>query len=170
MSSSIINFLTWVDNFPTSIALRESYWVYPIVESIHSVGIALFVGLLLLWDLRLMGIGLKSLPVSLIWRRLIPWITVGALIMFATGLALFYAKPLYFWANVYFRVKLVILALAGLNALAFHFGVEKKMASWDTAPNTPMAAKVAGASSILLWAGAIVIGRFIAYNWYPPIF
>ena len=89
----------------------------------------------LLWDLRLLGIGLKALPVSLVWRRLIPWITVGAILMVGTGLALFYAKPLYFWGNVYFRVKLVILALAGLNVLMFHFGVEKRIASWDTTSN-----------------------------------
>lgn len=167
---SIISFLTWVDNLPSSIALRESTWTYPIVESFHSVGIALFVGLLLLWDLRLMGFGLTAMPVSRVWSRLIPWITLGALIMVVTGLALFYSKPLYFWGNVYFRVKLVTLVLAAINAVAFHLGIEKRMVDWDSTPQTPMAAKVAGFSSMLLWAGAIVFGRFIAYNWYPPLF
>lgn len=166
----IISFLTWVNELPSSIALRESTWTYPIIESVHSVGIALFVGLLLLWDLRLIGFGLTHMPVSRVWSKLLPWITLGALIMVGTGLALFYSKPLYFWGNVYFRVKLVTLVLAALNAMAFHLGIEKKLVNWDTTPQTPMAAKFAGASSILLWAGAIVFGRFIAYNWYPQLF
>jgi hypothetical protein len=167
---AIINFLSIVNEFPSSIALRESTWMYPIVESVHSVGIALFVGLLLLWDLRLVGYGLVHMPVSRVWTKLFPWIVLGTLIMLSTGLALFYAKPLYFWGNVYFRVKLLTLFLAGLNAAAFHLGIEKKMANWDTAPTPPVAARFAGASSILLWAGVIVFGRFIAYNWYPQLF
>lgn len=167
---AIINFLTWVDNLPSSIALRESTWTYPIVESVHSVAIALFFGVLLFWDLRLMGIGLRRVPVSQVWAKLSPWFTLGALIMVGTGLALFYSKPLFFWGNVYFRVKLVMLVLAGLNVAAFHLGVEKRLPEWDTAPDTPMAAKLAGGSSIVLWAGIIVIGRLIAYNWYPPLF
>jgi hypothetical protein len=167
---SIIGFLTWIDNLPSSIALRESIWTYPIIESLHSIGIALFIGLLLVWDLRLMGFGLTSLPVSRVWSKLIPWITGGALLMMATGVMLFFAKPLYFWANVYFRVKLITLVLAALNAVAFHFGIEKHLASWDTSERLPLAAKIAGGASMALWAGAIVFGRFIAYNWYPQLF
>ena len=96
---SLISFLTWMDNLPSSIALRESTWTYPIVESVHSVGICLFVGLTLLWDLRLLGIGLRRIPVSEVWSKLIPWMTLGALIMMTTGVALFYSKPLFFWVQ-----------------------------------------------------------------------
>ena len=60
--------------------------------------------------------------------------------------------------------------LGGLNAAAFHLGIEKKMVNWDTAPKPPFAARFAGASSMMLWAGVIVFGRFIAYNWYPQLF
>ena len=86
---TLLSFLTWMDNLPSSIALRESTWTYPIVESVHSVGICLFVGLTLLWDLRLLGIGLRRVPVSEVWSKLIPWMTLGALIMMSTGVALF---------------------------------------------------------------------------------
>ena len=85
---SLMSFLTWMDNLPSSIALRESTWTYPFVESVHSVGICLFVGLTLLWDLRLLGVGLRRIPVSEVWTKLIPWITLGALIMTVTGVAL----------------------------------------------------------------------------------
>jgi len=71
---------------------------------------------------------------------------------------------------VYFRVKLATLFLAAINAAGFHLGIEKKMVNWDTAATPPFAARFAGVSSMLLWAGAIVFGRFIAYNWYPQLF
>ena len=134
---SLISFLTWMDNLPSSIALRESTWTYPIVESVHSVGICLFVGLTLLWDLRLLGVGLRRIPVSEVWTKLIPWMTLGALVMMCTGVALFFSKPLFFWSNIFFRLKLVALVLALLNAMAFHFGIEKKLVDWDTSPQTP---------------------------------
>jgi hypothetical protein len=89
--------------------------------------------------------------------------------MMLTGLALFYSKPLFFWSNVFFRVKLVVLLLALVNAAAFHFGIERKLLDWDTSPSTPTAAKLAGMSSMALWAFAIVFGRFIAYNWFAPL-
>ena len=104
---SLMTFLTWMDNLPSSIALRESTWTYPIIESVHSVGICLFVGLTLLWDLRLLGVGLRRIPVSEVWSKLIPWMTLGALTMMVTGVLLFYSKPLFFWSNIFFRLKLV---------------------------------------------------------------
>jgi hypothetical protein len=59
--------------------------------------------------------------------------------------------------------------LALLNAMAFHFGIEKKLVDWDTSPQTPTAAKLAGFSSMAMWAIVIVFGRFIAYNWFDPL-
>ena len=70
------------------------------------------------------------------------------------------------WA---FAVVEAIHLLALLNAVAFHFGIEKKLVNWDTSPGTPGAAKLAGASSMALWAITIVFGRFIAYNWFAPL-
>jgi hypothetical protein len=120
-------------------------------------------------DLRLLGVGLRRVPVSEVWTKLIPWMTRGALTMMSSGVGLFFAKPLFFWSNIFFRMKLVVLALALANAMAFHFGIEKKLVDWDTSPETPGAAKLAGASSMALWAIVIVFGRFIAYNWFAPL-
>ena len=89
--------------------------------------------------------------------------------MMSTGVALFFSKPLFFWSNIFFRLKLVALVLALLNAMAFHFGIEKKLVDWDTSPHTPTAAKLAGFSSMAMWAIVIVFGRFIAYNWFDPL-
>jgi hypothetical protein len=152
-----------------SIAIRESTWLYPIVESIHVLSLTIFLGLLLLWDLRLVGVALRGVAVSRIWRRLFPWIAVGGALMMVSGVVLFWSDPVRFYGNVFFRVKFAGLLLALLNALAFHFGVERRLAEWDTAIVTPSAARLAGAASIVLWVFVVTAGRFVAYNWFKPL-
>jgi hypothetical protein len=87
--------------------------------------------------------------------------------MVASGALLYYASPLRTYHNIFFRVKVVLLVLAGLNAWAFHAGpVYRRLAEWDEAPVPPRTAKVAGAFSLVLWAAIIFSGRMIAYNWF----
>ena len=133
------------------------------------MGVAVFLGLLLVWDLRLLGVLFRRVPVTEVWARLIPWIAVGAIFMMATGVALFVAKPVYSWGHVFFRIKLVALFLALANAAAFHFGIERRVVDWDQVPTPPGAARAAGVISIALWAVIVVAGRLIGYNWFPPL-
>ncbi|HEX5108792.1 MAG TPA: DUF6644 family protein [Vicinamibacterales bacterium] len=164
-----LHFCQWLGNTPFSTAIRESIWWYPIIESVHVLGLCLFVGLLLLWDLRLLGVTLRGVAVSEVWARLIPWISLGAVIMVMSGILLFVSDPVRFYGNVFFRIKAFGLFLALLNALAFHFGIERRLVDWDTAPETPRAAKLAGGFSIALWAIVVMTGRLVAYNWFAPL-
>jgi hypothetical protein len=104
-----------------------------------------------------------------VWKQLIPWITVGGIIMAVSGVLLFWSDPVRFYGNVFFRVKVLGLLLAAGNAVLFHIGIERRIADWDQSPVTPFAAKVAGAVSIALWALIIVSGRLVAYNWFKPL-
>jgi hypothetical protein len=165
----ILRFCQWLESTSASQALAGSIWTYPVVESLHAVGVAVFLGLLLVWDLRLLGVLFRRVPVTEVWSRLIPWIAVGALFMMATGVALFVAKPVYSWGHVFFRIKLVALILALANAAAFHFGIERRVVDWDQVPTPPGAARAAGVISIALWAVIVVAGRLIGYNWFPPL-
>jgi len=165
----ILDCCRWLEGTTVSVYIRESIWTYPIVESVHVIGLSLFMGLLLLWDLRLVGLTLRKVPVSRLWRGLFPWIGLGAVIMVVSGLLLFWSDPVRFYANVFFRVKVVGLALALANAMAFHFGIERSVFQWDTDSRPPRAARLAGAASIVLWAGIIVVGRLVAYNWFKPL-
>jgi hypothetical protein len=74
--TTLLSSFQWLAETPLSIGIRESTWTYPIIESIHLLGLCLFAGLLLLWDPRLLGITLRHIAVSEVWARLIPWITV----------------------------------------------------------------------------------------------
>jgi hypothetical protein len=152
-----------------SVDIRESIWAYPVIESVHVLGITIFMGLLLLWDCRLLGVTLRSHAVTHVWKQLIPWITVGGIIMAVSGVLLFWSDPVRFYGNVFFRVKVLGLLLAAGNAVLFHIGIERRIADCDRSPVTPFAAKVAGAVSIALWALIIVSGRLVGYNWFKPL-
>jgi len=167
--STLLSFCQWLAETPFSTGIRESTYVYPIIESVHVLSLCVFVGLLLSWDLRLLGITLRRVAVSEVWARLIPWITMGAVLMVLSGLLLFASDPVRFFGNIFFRIKALGLFLALLNAMAFHLGIERKLVDWDTAVVTPRAAKLAGAISIGLWAVIVVTGRFVAYNWFSSL-
>src|SRR5258708_5365992 len=117
---SLINFCEWLASQPGSIALHESLWVYPIVESVHALTLCLFLGLIMVLDLRLLGVTFRAARVTEIADRLLPWTTLGFVLMVASGSLLFYAIPVRTYQNSFFRVKLAMLVLAGLNVWVFH--------------------------------------------------
>jgi hypothetical protein len=165
----ILRFCQWVETTSLSQGLAESIWTYPILESFHTVGVAVFLGLLLVWDLRLLGVLFTGVAVTEVWARLIPWVAVGAIFMMSSGILLFWAKPVYSWGHIFFRIKIAALFLALLNAAAFHLGIEKRLVDWDLAPRPPRAARAAGVISIALWAVIVVAGRLIGYSWFAPL-
>jgi hypothetical protein len=167
--SSILQFCQWLQQTPISLGIRESTWTYPIIESVHVLGLTLFLGLLLLWDCRLLGFVLRRTAVSAVWRQLMPWIAAGAVIISISGALLFISDPVRFYGNVFFRIKVIALVLAAANAAAFHLGIERRILQWDSSPVTPRAAKIAGAASLTLWMLVVVVGRLIAYNWFEPL-
>jgi len=163
---SLLKFCQWLAETPWSIRLHESLWGYPLVESAHVWTLALFVGFATLLDLRLLGWTLRRVPVSEVARRLLPWTRAGFVVMVITGGLLFYAIPVRSYQNIFFRVKIVLLVIAGLNAFVFHWGIFKRVASWDRDVPPPPRARFAGAASLVLWATIIFAGRMIAYNWF----
>ena len=156
----------WVDAFPSSVAFRESLYGYPALLTTHVLSMCLFAGLVIMMDLRLMGVGNTRTPLSQIQRRLFPWQMLGMAVSVVTGLVLVYGQPMRFFANVFFWQKAVIMGLAGVNALAFHLGTYRSVALWDVDAITPFGARLSGTLSLVLWAAVIVSGRLIAYDWF----
>ena len=163
---SLLAFCEWLAATNGSIALHESLYMYPMVESIHVLALCLFVGLATIFDLRLLGLILRRVPVSQVMGRTLPWTTGGFAVMVVTGLLLFYAIPVRTYQSVWFRGKVIFLILAMLNIWYFHSRVYPKVGEWNTAARLPVLARRAGLASIVLWALIIVFGRFIAYNWF----
>jgi hypothetical protein len=163
---SLLPFVQWLADTPGSIALHESLFMYPLVESAHVLTLCLFLGMAIMFDLRLLGLTLRRVPITEMKRRLGPWMMAGFVVMVITGVLLFYAIPIRSYQSIWFRGKVVALILAGLNAFVFHAGIDRSVAEWDLAPVPPPAARRAGATSLVLWAVIVVAGRMIAYNWF----
>jgi len=163
---SLLAFFGWLGDTPWSVGLHESQYAYAIIESIHVWAMAFFFGLVVMFDLRLLGVIMRKVPVSEVIRRLQPWTIVGFVLMVITGTLLFYAIPLRSYQNIFFRTKMLLLLLAGVNILIFHSRVFPGVAKWDTDAIPPKVARVAGALSLVLWVCIIFSGRMIAYNWF----
>jgi len=162
----LLHVVEWLSGTSWSIALHESLHLYPLIESTHVLTLTVFVGLTVMLDLRLLGLAMKQVPASDVIARLVPWAKVGFVIMAITGLLLFYAIPVRTYQSIFFRAKVAMLILAGLNVWLFHSRVEQRVADWDVTPSPPVAARVAAIVSLILWAGIVVAGRMIAYNWF----
>ncbi len=158
--------IIWLNETPWSVALRESFFVWPVLEATHVLTIMLFVGTIIMVDLRLLGLAFTRVPVSEMTDRILPWTIVGFILMVITGLILFYAKPLVYYHNIFFRVKLLVLILALANIWVFHRRIQKDRAAWDGGARLPVTARLSAAVSLTAWIGIVVAGRMIAYDWY----
>ena len=153
----------WLNDTACSTALRESPWDYYILGAIHILGIGLFGGVVLLGDLRLLGLALRSAPVTEILNRFRPWKLAGFGGVFASGFLLALSEPLECYHSICFWASLLLLVLFGANALVFRFGIYRSVAEWDEASSTPAAARMAAIISLLLLAAIVFAGRGIAF-------
>ncbi len=164
------NFLQWLANTPFSMWMRGSVWAEPIVESIHVLTLTLFLGFAILLDMRLLGVCLVRKRVSEVLAQFNPWLFGGFAIMVVTGILLFCGDPVSFYHTEppFFKAKMIMLVLAGINVLIFNVSIGRKVADWDAATSTPPAAKVAAVCSLVLWILIVAAGRAIAYALPPP--
>lgn len=154
--------LIWLETSGAAGAMREWTWLYPIVEILHIAGFVILVGAAVYFDLRLLGLS-RQLPVEGLEHHLLRWARGALLVVAPTGFLMFAAHATEFAGNPAFRLKLVLLLAAGLNALAFHRGVFRRVAGWNVAVRAPAVARLAAVLSLALWAGVICCGRLIAY-------
>ncbi len=155
--------LRWVHDSPLGDAVRSTPFMYPTLESLHILGIAVLVGPAFAFDLRLLGVGRRLNTVTEAARHLLPVSHVGLAIAAVTGIALFSANAVGVADSEAALWKLGLLLLAGLNVLAFHRGVYRRVAQWADADATPVAARISAVVSMTTWTSVIFAGRFLAY-------
>jgi hypothetical protein len=160
----MLSLCQWIHETPLSIAIRESIWVYPILNVLHCVGILLVAGTIVVVDLRLLGLGMRRSPVSSVIGQVLPWTLGGFAFMFVTGSLLAWSEPVRLYHSLFFPWKLLFLALAGLNAFLFHYRIYRSVGMWDSSSITPARARFAGAISILCWICVIAAGRAVGYE------
>jgi hypothetical protein len=159
----LVNFFQWLNDQPFSVALREGDWPFPIIETIHILGLGVSVGVIMWVDLRLVGVTMRRERVSDLVDQLEPWAIGGFIVMFISGFLLLLAEPMKCYTTLSFRLKAIMLVLASLNVWYFHAKVYPTVAEWDEAPVLPWRAKLVGILSMTLWFGIIIAGRWTAY-------
>jgi uncharacterized protein DUF6644 len=160
---TIYNLCNWLENTSAGTHIRESLWMFPVIETIHIFGIILLVGSTSILDLRLIGWAFKEDTVSKLAERYLPWTWAGFGIQVVTGFLLFASEATKMYDNRAFQIKMLLIASAGVNALLFHALAYKSVDKWEKDPVAPFAARFAGTFSILLWFGIVAAGRWIAY-------
>ncbi|HLK48347.1 MAG TPA: DUF6644 family protein [Bryobacteraceae bacterium] len=160
---TILGFCEWLQSLPLASGVKASSWQFPVIESIHSLGLSVMLWPAALLDMRLLGIVMKKRPVSRVAAQFLPWVWAGFVTMVLTGVVLFASEAVKCYNSPFFRAKLVLLVLAGLNALLFHTTIFRDVASWDEKTATPLRARVAGACSLAIWIGVVAMGRALAY-------
>ena len=159
----MLTFCQWLEQTAIGTGIRESLWLFPAIETLHLFGIVVLVGTTTAFDLRLLGWALRRERVTSLAVRLLPWSWAGFAVQVATGVLLFSSEAVKVYANTAFRVKMLLLVLAGVNALIFHLTTYRSVTAWDDGDAIPGGAKIAGVCSVLLWLGIIAAGRFIGF-------
>jgi hypothetical protein len=154
--------LVWLETTAIAGAMRHWLWLYPIVEIVHIVGFVVLVGAAVMFDLRLLGVS-RALPASLMARHHLPWARAALLLVVPSGFLMFIAHATEFAGNPAFRLKLILLVAAGLNALFFHRGAFRAVSGWESDSAVPFTARMAAVASLVLWVGVITCGRLLAY-------
>lgn len=141
----------------------DSVLVYPIVLSTHLTCIALFGGMILMTNLRLLGLTFNSVSITQMVTTLRPWKRLGGTVMICTGLLLATSEATKYAPNPFFWTKMVILGLIGAHALIFRPTVYNNTEELDKSPVIPARVKVAAILSLVLWTCMFTMGRLIAY-------
>ncbi len=149
----------WLEQTAIGTAIRDSAWLFPVVEAVHLLGLALLGGAVLLLDLRLLGLGLRSKSVRYVFEQTRPWLLGAIALMVATGVPLFLSESVKCYFSSAFWVKMGGLTLA----LLFTFGVRNRAAGREPAPS-PLVGRLVGLSSMSLWLTVAAAGRWIGFS------
>ena len=160
----LLAYSRWLEDTWWATAVRESGYVYPFVEGSHVMALALSVGAVLWFDLRLLGWTMRDDRVSDVFSQVRPWMFFGFAVMLVTGALLFAARATDAYESNYFRLKLALLVLGGVNIVLFHTTIDRRRDEWDAAGRPPARARLAGGVSLVLWFAIIAVGRVMAYN------
>jgi hypothetical protein len=166
--SGEISPLVWLHDTAFGTLIRESTWGEPVIETIHVLTLTVFLGFVILLDLRLLDLVLRRTPVSVVFRQFNPWLFGAFAVMLVTGISLFAGDPVLFYGTIFFKLKMIMLLAAALNVVVFNLTLGRRLPQWDGLAVTPRGAKITGGLSLVLWISVVACGRGIAYVLPPP--
>ena len=160
---SILDICKALEGSAVGLAISESEWMFPTIETIHVLALTLVIGSIAMLDLRLLGVSHRDKGVLQLTEETLPWTWSAFAIAAMTGSLMFVSAATKYYDNTPFRFKIVLLALAGLNMAIFHTTAYRGVHDWNERLPTPTAARVAASLSLLFWIGVVVAGRWIGF-------
>lgn len=154
-------FFDWLEQTRLATAIAEGAYAFPVLEALHVVGLALVLGSIATFDLRILGWAGRSRTTAGLFRDILPWTWIGFTVAIVTGLAMFASSATTYVDNKVFLVKMALLLLAGANVLFFHVHPQRKMLAAGQA--VPGLLRASAALSLSLWLTIVVLGRWIAF-------
>ncbi len=161
----LLQFARWLEPQQLSQMLLSGYYSYNWVEATHVLTLMVSIGSLFIIDLRILGLALPNVPATTLAHRLHKPMIFGFTVMFITGILLFYAKPVESTQSLWFRIKMLLLVMAFINAWIFNARMNAAAGSWDNDPVAPKNLRIGAIISLLLWSGVVAMGRYIPYDW-----
>ena len=150
---------------PPGVWVRHSVWGWPVLESLHFMGMSVLIGTIGLFDLRLLGFA-RGVPYAAL-HRLIPLGIAAYSLNMVTGFFFLSGMPDQYLWNPAFRFKVLFMAVAGLNVLFFYSRVFTRLQKLPPDSTPPFSARVAGAVSLTMWIGVMSAGRLLTF-FRPP--
>jgi len=157
----------WLEESPLAVSITESDWAFPAIETIHVIALALVIGTVCVVDLRLLGWASVKLSYRQLAHEVLPWTWAAFCLSVVSGCLMFITQAVEYYENNAFRIKMLLLLLAGINMLIFEFVTARGAAAWDRGQPVPWRGKAAAALSLTLWVSIVFFGRRIGFTMIP---
>ena len=157
---SLLPFFEWCYQTSIGETIRNSTWLFPVIEAVHLIGLGVTVGAVLLVDIRLLGAGLRGQSVALLSANAEPWLLGGVALMFATGIPLFLSESIKAYYSFAFWVKMTSLFLV----LIFTFTIRRRVVQGGMISGQPASSRFTALISLCLWFGVAWGGRWIGFS------
>ena len=160
----IVAFLKSLEASGIANRIRDSLWLFPLIESTHVIGLALVFGTIAIIDLRLLGIASTQRSFKRMASDILKWTWAAFALTALTGTLMFITNARVYYHNFFFRTKMLLLVLSGINMLIFELTAGRTIHRWEKAPSAPRAGKIVAALSLAMWISIIIMGRLIGFT------
>ena len=157
-------FLRWLQGTGLAARIRDSLFVFPLLESAHVIGLALVFGTIAVIDLRLLGVASTERSFQRMASDILKWTWAAFALTALTGSLMFMTNAVVYAHNFYFRLKMALLVLSGINMLAFELTAGRTIHRWDQAPSAPPMGRAVATLSLVMWIAIIFAGRIIGFT------
>src|SRR5262245_16498451 len=160
----ISTFLAALESSGVAIKIRDSLYIFPLIEATHVIGLSMVFGTIAIIDLRLLGLASTRRSFRRLASDTLKWTWAAFLLTAATGALMFVTNAGVYYHNFFFRTKMVMLALAGMNMVVFELTAGRTIHRWDKAAAAPLIGRTTAALSLVIWISVIFLGRWIGFT------